>query len=63
MCDDLPNTNNKLVDFELVNVNTFIIYMRFGLININTIIIRIGFGLTNVNIIRILIQYEHEPSS
>ena len=38
---DLPNTNNKWVEFKSVNVDTFIIH--------------IGFGLTNVDMICILI--------
>ena len=44
---DPPNTNNKWVEFGLVNVDTFII--------------RIGFGLTNVDTIRILIRHKHDP--
>ena len=44
---DLPNTNNKWVEFGLANVDTFII--------------RVGFGLTNVNTIRILIRHEYDP--
>ena len=35
---DLPNTNNKWVGFELMNVDTFII--------------RVGFWLTNVDMTR-----------
>ena len=38
---DPPNTNNKLVDFGLTNIDTFII--------------RIGFELANIDTIRILI--------
>ena len=34
---DLPNTNNKLVEFELENVNMFIIHVVFRLTNIDTI--------------------------
>ena len=45
---DLPNTNNKWVEFELANVNKFVI--------------RVGFGLTNIDTIHILTQYEHDPS-
>ena len=37
---DMPNMNNKWVEFGLVNVDTFII--------------RIGFRLTNVDMIRTL---------
>ena len=37
---DLPNTINKKIEFELMNVDTFII--------------RIGFGLTKIDTIRIL---------
>ena len=43
---DLPNTNNKWVEFKLANVDTFII--------------RVGFGLANVDTIRILTRYEHD---
>ena len=43
---DLPNKNNKWVEFELMNVDIFIIYIRFK--------------LTNVNIIYILIQYKYD---
>ena len=43
----LPNTNNKWVEFELVNVDTFII--------------RVGFGLANVDTIRTLTRHEHNP--
>ena len=46
---DLPNTNNKLVEFELANVDTFIIHF--------------GFGLTNVDTIRILTQHELDLST
>ena len=34
---DLPNMNNKWVEFGLANVDTFIIRVRFGLSNIDTI--------------------------
>ena len=34
---DLPNTNNKWVEFRLANIDTFIIRFRFGLTNVNTI--------------------------
>ena len=34
---DLPNMNNKWVEFELTNVNMFIIRVGFGLVNIDTI--------------------------
>ena len=34
---DLPNTNNKWVGFELVNVDTFIICVGFELANVDTI--------------------------
>ena len=43
---DPSNTNNKWVEFGLVNIDTFII--------------RVGFGLTNVDTIRTLIQHEHD---
>ena len=46
---DLPNTNNKWVEFWLVNVDTFII--------------RVGFGLTNIDMIHILTRHEHDPST
>ena len=46
---DLLNTTNKWVEFELTNVDTFIISIRFRLVNINTI--------------RILTRYEYDPSS
>ena len=46
---DLPNTNNKWVEFELTNIDTFII--------------RAGFGFTNVDTIRILTRHEHNPST
>ena len=49
ICVDLPNTNNKWVEFELANVDTFII--------------RIGFGLANVDTIRKLTRHEHDPST
>ena len=42
---DPSNTNNKWVEFELTNVNTFII--------------RVGFGLANVDTIRTLTRHEH----
>ena len=38
---DLPNTNNKWVEFELVNIDTFIIRIRFRLVNVDTIRIRL----------------------
>ena len=44
---DLPNTNNKWVEFGLANVDTFII--------------RVVFGLTNVDTIRTLTRHEHDP--
>ena len=34
---DLSNTNNKWVEFLLINVDTFIICVRFGLTNVDTI--------------------------
>ena len=34
---DLPNTNNKWVEFGLANVDTFIIRVGFGLANVDTI--------------------------
>ena len=34
---DLSNTNNKWVEFELVNIDMFIIHVGFGLMNIDTI--------------------------
>ena len=37
ICIDPPNTNNKLVEFELANVDTFIIRVEFGLMNVDTI--------------------------
>ena len=43
---DLPNTNNKWVEFGLANVDTFII--------------RVGFGLTNVDTIHTLTRHEHD---
>ena len=46
---DLPNTNNKWVEFGLANVDTFII--------------RVGFGLTNVDTICILTRHEHDSST
>ena len=46
---DLPNTNNKWVEFGLANVDTFIIL--------------VGFGLANVDTIRILTRHEHDPST
>ena len=42
---DPPNTNNKWVEFELTNVDTFII--------------RVGFWLTNLDRIHILTRYEY----
>ena len=44
---DLPNTNNKWVEFGLANINTFII--------------RVVFGLTNVDKIYTFIRYEYDP--
>ena len=44
---DLPNTNNKWVEFELANVDTFII--------------RVGFRLANVETIHTLTRHEHDP--
>ena len=44
---DPPNTNNKWVEFELANIDTFII--------------RVGFGLTNVDTIHTLARHEHDP--
>ena len=46
---DLPNTNNKWVEFELANVDTFIIR-----------VIRVRFGLTNIDTIRTLTRHEHD---
>ena len=34
---DLPNTNNKLVEFGLANVDMFIIRVGFELTNVDTI--------------------------
>ena len=34
---DLPNTNNKWVEFGLINVDTFIIRVGFESVNIDTI--------------------------
>ena len=45
----MHNMNNKLVGFELANVNTFLIH--------------IGFGLTNVDTIRTLTRHEHDQST
>ena len=39
ICVDLPNTNNKLVEFGLANIDSFIIRVGFGLVNIDTICI------------------------
>ena len=36
---DLLNTNNKWIEFGLVNVDTFIICVGFGLVNVDTILI------------------------
>ena len=44
---DMPNTNNKWIEFELSNVDTFII--------------RVGFGLTNVDTICTLTRHEYDP--
>ena len=46
---DLPNTNNKWVGFELVNIDMFIF--------------RIGFGLTNIDMIRTLTRHRHDLST
>ena len=43
---NLPNTNNKWIEFGLANVDTFII--------------RVGFGLANVDTIRILTRHKHD---
>ena len=43
---DLPNTNNKWVDFGLANVDMFII--------------RVGFMLGNVDTTRTFTRHEHE---
>ena len=45
---DLPNMNNKLAEFGLVNIDTFIIRIEFRLLNINTI--------------RTLTRHEHDQS-
>ena len=45
ICVDLPNMNNKWIEFGLANINMFFIHIRFG--------------LTNIDMIHILIQYEH----
>ena len=34
---DLRNTNDKWVEFELVNIDIFIIRVKFRLTNVNTI--------------------------
>ena len=47
ICVDLPNTNNKWVEFVLANVDTFIIRVRFG--------------LANVDMIRTLTRHKHDP--
>ena len=44
---DLSNMNNKLIEFWLANINTFIIC--------------VGFELTNVDTIGTLKQHEHDP--
>ena len=44
---DLLNMNNTWVKFEIVNVDTFIIRVRFG--------------LTNVDTIRILTRHKYDP--
>ena len=49
ICIDMPNTNNKWVQFGLSNVDMFIIH--------------IGFGLANVDTIRTLTGHEHDPST
>ena len=46
---NLPNTNNKWVGFRLVNIDMFIIGVRFG--------------LTNIYTIRTLTRHEHEHDS
>ena len=46
---NLSNMNNKWIEFELTNINTFIIC--------------IGFGLTNINIIDTLTRHKHNPST
>ena len=47
ICVDMPNTNNKWVEFGLANVDAFII--------------RVGFGLANVDTICTLTRHEHDP--
>ena len=49
ICVDLPNTNNKWVEFGLANVNMFII--------------RVGFEFANVDTICILTRHEYDPST
>ena len=49
ICVDLPNTNNKWVEFGLANVDTFIIH--------------VGFGLTIFDTIRILTRHKHDLST
>ena len=34
---NLSNTNNKLIEFELTNIDIFIIYIRFELVDVDTI--------------------------
>ena len=46
---DLPNTNNKWVEFGLANIDMFII--------------RVGFGLANVDTIPTLTRHDHDPST
>ena len=46
---DLSNMNNKRVEFELINIDTFII--------------RVGFGHVNIDMIYILTRYEYDPST
>ena len=49
ICIDLPNTNNKWVEFDLMNIDMFIFH--------------IGFGLMNVDMIRILTRHGHDLST
>ena len=44
---DQLNTNNKWVEFELTNIDIFII--------------RVGFGLMNIDTIHILTRHKHNP--
>ena len=43
---DLSNTNNKWIEFELANIDKFIIH--------------VGFELENIDTIYILIRYEYD---